>query len=211
MCPSRLTLICRSLSVRHFAPRFSLLAAQLSILAPAPMSLVTPTPEAPFALLFLAMCLLLAPPLGARASAPSIRVGRFVAAALLGAGTTVFRANGMLSAGLLLWSLLWDMPRGWSVRTVSIAPAAFGCRVSPPGRQLPRFLLMPLAFAPVVPFVLMQVWLHARLCHAPEEGGVLSQMSSSLFAGSSEGAEWAAPEWCSGWRGAYGSIQARYW
>lgn len=116
-------------------------AALLAVLAPsAPSALSTPTPEPFFSVLALVglWCL------SARPATPWHMAG----AALAFAGATLFRANGVLLGGYLVWHGVWyEAARRRGVRAV--LAALWG---------------LALAALAALPFVLHQVWAHARLC-----------------------------------------------
>ncbi|WFD32489.1 ER membrane glycoprotein subunit of the GPI transamidase complex-like protein [Malassezia sp. CBS 17886] len=134
---------------RAFAQR----AAIFSVFAPASgAALCAPTPEPFFSLFSLVGMYLLA------AHAPCRRVcARSVLAAAAFAAATSFRANGVLLAGFLVWSVLW----------VPLFPGARAAR-----RVLPHAVRRAPALAALValataPFFLFQAWGAAHLCGAP--------------------------------------------
>ncbi|CEH18157.1 Predicted Dolichyl-phosphate-mannose-protein mannosyltransferase [Ceraceosorus bombacis] len=183
---------------------FSLTAAFLSILTPSPWAQITPTPEAPFACAFLSLCLLLSPskaegdgldprPSGIKETLEQnnrpVRAARLVLAAVLGAVCSALRANGVLTSGLLLWHILWDGAGGRG-----------GWKLS----RLHCLFMLPLVLLPVLPLILVQVWMQQHMCgpsRAQARNGSLSE-------------EARLPPYCSDGPysfSAYSYVQKRYW
>lgn len=116
------------LTRRHMPHKFAYTAALLSVFAPASMSaLAAPTPEPFFSVFSLAGMLLL----------DGSVVGDLLGAASF-AAATLFRANGILLAGYVVWHVY--------TRRASVPWAALLIAVG------------------VAPFIAFQAWAHTRLC-----------------------------------------------
>jgi phosphatidylinositol glycan class V len=123
--------------------RHSKLAAYLSILSLSPCSLITPTPESFFSFFALLGHLCLSSP------RPSRIIWTFIGAFCY-CIATAFRANGVLLAGFILWTLFWKEP-------------------SPP-RQLSLFCAPILVLICIWPLILTQAFAFSRFCLVKGEG-----------------------------------------
>ncbi|KAK0520514.1 ER membrane glycoprotein subunit of the GPI transamidase complex-like protein [Tilletia horrida] len=141
---------------RHTAsPSLAFLSALLSIFSPAPATLVTPSPEAFFSVLTLIGLLALSPSStgdGGRRSPRSALAyaARIAIASLAFAAATSFRANGVMLAGYVAFSLWW----------------ASDARVIP---ALVRILLNALIALPILPYIAFQWWAKTLFCQVSGE------------------------------------------
>lgn len=127
--------------------RLARIASFLSIFSFAPATLITPTPEPFFAFFALVgyLCLALSSLQSVKKKFASLTILTFAASISFGIAN-VFRANGILLFGFILWRLLWQ-------DDVALFSTFW--------RGLWSLFLAPVTLAPLA---LTQIWAYTRIC-----------------------------------------------
>ena len=142
-----------SVTLRHFKhAKFAYLSALLSILSPAPSTLLSPTPEPFFSFTTLLGLWFLAPAADQHGGENVwSRCARTLLAAIFFAVSTAVRANGVLLAGFLLWTGFWEAhpaQRATAASLVSALTTLAGTAIT------------------LAPFLAGQAWSYERFCLA---------------------------------------------